>query len=184
METIVDEWQLMTEKTVTPEGINNVDISDIASALYPNGDQIGSSNGSDAGNAQEYTDEELEALYSQAHQLHHSGMQAKAHDLFFFIANCRPGSPRYCKALGVSLMSAGNYEAAVPILAVALLHDGGTDLALPVACAECLALTGRRPLARRLFEQANTMLRLRQNPPGCDRLIAHTEAWLKILKEQ
>lgn len=170
----------MAVKIITPNGnIENAPsaVSKGKAAATEPGDAT------NANGAVEYTDDELEALYSQAHHLHQSGMQAKAHDLFFFIASCRPYSSRYCKALGVSLMSNGNYEAAVPVLAAALLHDGGNDIALPVACAECLALTGRKPEARRLFEQAKIMLTHQQHLPDSQRLAAHTEAWLKILKE-
>jgi tetratricopeptide (TPR) repeat protein len=132
----------------------------------------------------DYSDEELETLYRQAHQLHYSGMHAKAHDLFYFIARCRPQSTRYCKALGVSLMSGGNYAAAVPVLTAAMRHDNGDDPALPVACAECLALTGQRRQARRLFEQARVMLQHQQALPEFSRLSTHTEIWLNILKDE
>lgn len=170
----------MAVKKYTPNG--NIENAPSVGSV---GDAAATEPGSvpDATRSLEYTDDELEALYSQAHHLHQSGMQAKAYDLFLFIASCRPYSPRYCKALGVSLMSNGNYEAAVPVLAAALLHDGGNDIALPVACAECLALTGRKPEARRLFEQARIMLSHQQDLPESQRLAAHTEAWLKILKE-
>lgn len=170
----------MAVKIATPNG----NIENATSVVSEDNAAVtGSGRATDATGAVEYTDDELEALYSQAHHLHQSGMQAKAYDLFSFIASCRPYSPRYCKALGVSLMSNGNYEAAIPVLAAALLHDGGNDIALPVACAECLALTGRKPEACRLFEQARIMLAHQQDLPDSQRLAAHTEAWLKILKE-
>lgn len=130
------------------------------------------------------SDEELETLYSMAHQLHTGGMRAKAHDLFAFIAACRPRSIRYNKALGISLMSNSDYEAAIPVLATAMLCSPGSDPALSVACAECLALTNRRQQARRLFKKARVLL-LQQN--DCDeiaRLTAHTDGWLNILKDR
>ncbi|MDB5774985.1 MAG: hypothetical protein JWP38_1118 [Herbaspirillum sp.] len=129
-------------------------------------------------------DDELEALYSTAHQLYTGGMRSKAHDLFAFVASCKPRSIRYNKALGVSLMSNGEHEAAIPVLAAAMLCSSDSDPSLPVACAECLALTNRHRQARRLFKQARNLLRQCAGSPDIDRLIAHTDGWLSILKDR
>jgi tetratricopeptide (TPR) repeat protein len=139
---------------------------------------------SSSGNRFNLNDDELEALYSMAHQLHTGGMRSKAHDLFVFIAACRPRTIRYNKALGVSLMSNGDYEAAIPILATAILCSPGNDPALSVACAECLALTNRHQQARRLFKKAKTMLRQHDSRPEINRLATHADGWLTILKDR
>lgn len=120
-----------------------------------------------------------------AHQLHAGGMRIKAHELFAFIAASRPRSIRYNKALGISLMSNGDYEAALPILTMAMLCGSpGGDPALPVACAECMALTNRRQQARRLFKRARALLLQQSGTPEIARLAAHTNGWLNILKAQ
>lgn len=129
-------------------------------------------------------DEEIESLYSVAHQLYTGGMRSKALDLFAFIAACRPRSARFNKALGISLMSNGDYEAAIPVLATAMLCDADGDPALSVACAECMALTKRYRHAGRLFEKAKILLQPSLDCPAMQRLDAHANAWLSILKDR
>jgi tetratricopeptide (TPR) repeat protein len=127
-------------------------------------------------------DEKIEALYSTAHQLHTSGMRAKAHDLFAFIAAYRPRSIRFNKAFGISLMSNGDYEAAIPVLATAILCNPENDPALSVACAECLALTNRHRQARDLFQKARRLLQEQTDSDELRRLSMHTDGWLAILE--
>lgn len=128
----------------------------------------------------DFSDAELDALYRQAYQLHTGGMRAKARDLFSFLAACRP--QRYNKALGIVLMSEENYTAAIPVLTAAMLCDVNDDAALPVACAECLALTGQHQQALQVFKNAKKMLLKKPRNPESIRLTAHTDGWLSILK--
>ncbi|HEY4318346.1 MAG TPA: tetratricopeptide repeat protein [Herbaspirillum sp.] len=126
-------------------------------------------------------DEEIETLYSIAHQLHSGGMRAKALDLFALVAAYRPRSIRYNKALGISLMGSGDYEKAIPILATAILCDTEDDPSLAVAFAECLALTDRRRQALRLFQKARIRLNDHADLPEAERLLAHADRWMAIL---
>jgi Flp pilus assembly protein TadD len=127
-------------------------------------------------------DEEIESLYRMAHQLYSSGMRTKAHEVFAFIAAYKPRSIRFNKALGISFMSNGEYEAAIPVLATAMLCDPDSDPALYVACAECLALTERHQQAGRLFKKAKVLLQNQQDCLETQRLDAHADGWLTILK--
>jgi Flp pilus assembly protein TadD len=111
-------------------------------------------------------------------------MRGKAHDLFVYVAACKPQSIRYGKALGISLMSNDDYEAAIPVLAAAMLCSSGKDPSLSVACAECLALTNRHGQARRLFRQAKRLLQQHEGSPDIERLTSHTDGWLSILKDR
>jgi tetratricopeptide (TPR) repeat protein len=129
-------------------------------------------------------DEEIETLYSIAHQLHTGGMRAKAHDLFALVAAYRPRSIRYNKALGISLMGNGAYEEAVPILATAILCNTEDDPSASLAFAECLALTDRRQQALPLFQKARAQLKDRGDCPETRRLSAHADRWLAVLGSQ
>ena len=92
--------------------------------------------GATLGDVRGYTDDEMEAVYSLAHNAYQQRKYDDARKLFYFLAENDHTESRFWMGLGAALQMTGGYEQALAAYGVAALLDA-TNPQPPLRASEC-----------------------------------------------